>query len=871
MKKRKKAIAAGFLAAAMTWNCLAVFETQAQEPGKVSLEKTAHWTDEENYQAEIDLTAEGIEKYTADQVPVSIIPVLDVTASMEYCDTPGHTAGVLAHPVSAFEDSLQVWEEILPTLPDLETYQQMGEEDPNQLFLTLPESIDPDGKCRLVCRQYGESDSLDFDQMAGWRVVYVTDDQSLLPGLRDGVNVGRFSHTLDYGGIYLPVGEMMVFENRVTWAYESRKSERAQCEKNRMEHLQEGYSQFLEAVFQDMKPQICPVAFGGGYFINGWTQSQEEARDFLVNKEYLNKEAVLPAQNTGTNHEAAVWGALDAAADLENTENTFVILFTDGTTTAGYSHESGTADLGLLDSHSYGLAGEDSSWYGQYAQWALEDAQQLKEKIPVYAVGYGSDVQDTSDCQAFIEALSSGEEYYIDTRREDMQDIGSIFQAIYSDLSWKAVKVRVTDYVSEYWDVAEEELPMGAKAEKIGIVNQRGEEDTITKVTFPVTREMGADDQETFRIPVVLREAYRDVSQPIPYETNQDAPLSKDVEGAGAFVLYEDENGEEQKTEALSPELTVYPHKTDYTVEKKALKEQVKAGEEAVYEVTVENTGGRDLQDITLTDVFEKSGVDGRFVSQDGLEVSEDGAQAVIRSLPRGQRAVLQVQARIPQEEEGQLTNKVTASVLDPADSQQNIVREATEEIQVEAAVLDYTVEKTADKTQAAPGDTICYEITIENTGERTLNSVVTTDQFQAEGVQAVFQEQEGVSLNEEGNQAYVDSIEPGAKVVLEAKVKLPEDFDSQELINMAVVSVEGENKKEDEASVKVAEKTSSKATPTPRAASRGTAAGSSSQKASAVKTGDDSRAEFFFLLALGCAAAGGGAFFVRRHRKVEK
>ena len=285
----------------------------------------------------------------------------------------------------------------------------------------------------------------------------------------------------------------------------------------------------------------------------------------------------MPAENNGTNHEAAVLGALDAVGRLEDTGNTFVIVFTDGTTTAGYDHSSGSPDPGLLDSHSYGMAEADSSWYSQFSQWALDDAQTLKDQVPVYAVGYGSEIKNDADCQAFIQNLSSGEEYYIDTRLEETQDIGSIFQAIYSDLCWKAVKVKVTDYISEYWDVAEEELPMGCKVEKIPILNQRGEEDTITKLTFPVTREMGADDQESFQIPVVLREAYREVQEPTLYETNQDDPFAKDVEGTGAFVTYEDENGNEQKVDVPSPELTVYPNFADYELEKEALQKQAKA------------------------------------------------------------------------------------------------------------------------------------------------------------------------------------------------------------------------------------------------------------------------------------------------------
>ena len=68
----------------------------------------------------------------------------------------------------------------------------------------------------------------------------------------------------------------------------------------------------------------------------------------------------------------------------------------------------------------------------------------MKDQVPVYAVGYGSEIKNDADCQAFIQNLSSGEEYYIDTRLEETQDIGSIFQAIYSDLCWKAVKVKVT-------------------------------------------------------------------------------------------------------------------------------------------------------------------------------------------------------------------------------------------------------------------------------------------------------------------------------------------------------------------------------------------------------------------------------------------
>ena len=247
----------------------------------------------------------------------------------------------------------------------------------------------------------------------------------------------------------------------------------------------------------------------------------------------------------------------------------------------------------------------------------------------------------------------------------------------------------------------------------------------------------------------------------------------------------------------------------------------------------------------------------------------------------------VQVQAQIPEDAQGTLTNQASAVAPDPMNPGQNIQREDQAEIQVEPAKLDYTVEKTADKTQAKGGDTIHYEIQIVNTGERTLHSVVTTDQFTTEGVQAVFEEQEGVSLNEEKNQAYVEAVKPGEELTLKATVTLPEDFADEELVNMAIVSVDGMDPKEDEAAVAIEEQPAPTLSPEPNPTSKPTAAassspkgsagstaksgGSSSEKGSSVKTGDESMTELFCLAAGGSLLVIGGIFLSRRNRKVEK
>lgn len=140
----KRKIAAACVAAFMVLQCLPAAAAYADGPSQeVVLEKTAHWTDERAYEAEIDLTVKGMQSYTEKQKPVNIVPVLDVTASMNYCDTPGHTKLVIGHTLSAMENSKEIWEEIKETLPDEETYRKLGEESPDQLFFVLARVCGP--------------------------------------------------------------------------------------------------------------------------------------------------------------------------------------------------------------------------------------------------------------------------------------------------------------------------------------------------------------------------------------------------------------------------------------------------------------------------------------------------------------------------------------------------------------------------------------------------------------------------------------------------------------------------------------------------------------------------------------------------------
>lgn len=117
-----------------------------------------------------------------------------------------------------------------------------------------------------------------------------------------------------------------------------------------------------------------------------------------------------------------------------------------------------------------------------------------------------------------------------------------------------------------------------------------------------------------------------------------------------------------------------------------------------------------------------------------------------------------------------------------------HVLGAASPNLLVPAGIVDFTVEKTADRITVRPGEEILYTITIQNTGERTLHSVLSTERFLDAGVQAAFLPQEGVTLNESKTQALVPKLPPKEQVVLKASVVIPEYFYKQELINQVLV-----------------------------------------------------------------------------------
>ena len=206
----------------------------------------------------------------------------------------------------------------------------------------------------------------------------------------------------------------------------------------------------------------------------------------------------------------------------------------------------------------------------------------------------------------------------------------------------------------------------------------------------------------------------------------------------------------------------------------------LKAGEAAVYEVTLKNTGEEKISDIILNSAFSCPKVTWQWKEASGLNFLED--RSVLSVLEPGQEVLLFLTAQLLPEQKEPLTCTVTASL------EEGVSLKAVCTSEMEPLKSDFSVEKIADRSTAVAGEEISYEIRIQNTGELTLHSIITTERFLKEGIRAEFVEKEGVELNKAKDKAFIPVLKPGECIVLKALVKLPEKDVEGELLNEVIV-----------------------------------------------------------------------------------
>lgn len=422
----------------------------------------------------------------------------------------------------------------------------------------------------------------------------------------------------------------------------------------------------------------------------------------------------------------------------------------------------------------------------------------------------------------------------------------------------------LTTYISEYFLLDTASLPEEITAETVSIKNQKGEDTEILRLTEHLQMEKITEDYYTLTVPVTLRPEYQLSWEKRTYPVVQDEPLQKDQTGLGTFL--QEKTGEELQTliSNPSPELLVNAAKTGIEAVLRADVEKTKAGQPVNYILDVTNTGQLPLTDIQFSSSFSMEDIRAVWESESDFYV--DGKEAVLAALNPGESRRLRMTLLPDENKEGDLFHTVTVKTKHPG-REELIGCQAACQIKVEGLKASFEVEKTADRTEAFPGDTITYQICIRNTGEKTLHSVLSTERFLNANIQAQFMPKEGVTLNSTRTQALIPSIAPGEALGLYAVVTIPQYFESQELVNeVTVISDETGTtnmKSRSEVTVKSAE-----VTVTPQITQTyssyqsygsGSKSGSAYETASKPSTGDDTKGTFFLALCV-CAVIVGAA-----------
>ena len=349
-------------------------------------------------------------------------------------------------------------------------------------------------------------------------------------------------------------------------------------------------------------------------------------------------------------------------------------------------------------------------------------------------------------------------------------------------------KYFLTAYISEYFQVDESGLKHDMKAESVQIQNHKGEETEITKLICEVPKPDENTDTFTLIIPVSLRTEYQISSVAVTYLVCQDAPLYKDQETTGTYFWMKTEEENKILAAAESAVLTVTEAKTGLTAELQQSATEIRAGQAVSYVLEVKNTGEISLENIEISSNFSMKDINAAWESADNF--AANGMQGVLKILQPGENRKLRLTAQLTERQSGELTHTVTVSAKHPGKNE-NIGCQASAKLKATELKAAFEVEKTADRTEAYPGDTITYQICIRNTGERTLHSILSTERFQNAGIQAKFVQKEGVTINSSGTQAMIPQIAPGEAFALYATVTVPQYLSSQELINEVIVVAE--------------------------------------------------------------------------------
>ena len=411
-------------------------------------------------------------------------------------------------------------------------------------------------------------------------------------------------------------------------------------------------------------------------------------------------------------------------------------------------------------------------------------------------------------------------------------------------------------WLSEYFQPdASFMAPEGCLKEELPIETADGRSSSITGFRWKINP---GEQGKQLKIPVTLRDEYRFPAEKHTVPTCQDilhanGAISGEENGGGVYIVKKVENEKTILCKALSKNLEIPAAHMDFSVEMEAKEKALYTGKRIHMAVNLTNNGQVPFYKISLQAKVKEQELVPVWEKEPGLEVSESGA--VLESLSAGETRILSFYI------DPDMNQKSNLELFAKTENPVSLEKTAEKQLTLQQGKASFTVKKTADCDNASPGETVTYQISIHNTGEVTLHSVVTTERFGLAGVTATFQEQRGITLNKSRTQAKIPEIAPGGCVNLKAKVVLPKDLKDQNLMNQIIVVTDEtgeESAVRDQATIRVEDKekdSSGNGSGTGNGDGTGIGSGNSAGTTMAAstspKTGDTSHKELFQVLIL--------------------
>ena len=446
---------------------------------------------------------------------------------------------------------------------------------------------------------------------------------------------------------------------------------------------------------------------------------------------------------------------------------------------------------------AYGAEMEGGLSVAQDAAWT--DLQKFQTVISVKADGLASLTRENENQEYESDdenLFSSGNQ---DGRLEnDQYDFSD--ETIPHPTSYELVV-----WLSEYFQPdASFMAPEGCLKEELPIETADGRSSSITGFRWKINP---GEQGKQLKIPVTLRDEYRFPAEKHTVPTCQDilhanGAISGEENGGGVYIVKKVENEKNILCKALSKSLEIPAALMDFSVEMEAKEKELYTGKRIHMAVNLTNNGQVPFYKISLQAKVKEQELVPVWEKEPGLEVLESGA--VLECLSAGETRTLSFYI------DPDMNQKSNLELFAKTENPVSLEKAAEKQLTLQQGKASFTVKKTADCDNASPGETVTYQISIHNTGEVTLHSVVTTERFGLAGVTATFQEQRGITLNKSRTQAKIQEIAPGGCVNLKAKVVLPKDLKDQNLMNQIIVVTDEtgeESAVRDQATIRVEDK----------------------------------------------------------------